>query len=81
MPKAPPCPAKPTSWSLNVARTADMPTFIFVRAEYKPDERIFVFTNTTAAYYAESDRPDGLALMRPVLKMKYSPKKFTPVSK
>ncbi len=63
------------------ARTADMPTFIFVRAEYKPDEHIFVFTNTTAAYYAESDRPDGLALMRPVLKMKYSPKKFTPVSK
>lgn len=58
------------------AAKADMPPFMFVRAEYKPDTRTFIFTNTTPAYYTDNDRPDGLALMRSVLSMKYTPKRF-----
>ncbi len=56
-----------------------MPPYLFVRAEYKPDEDLFVFTNTTEAFYVGDDRPDGMSRLKPVLKMKYTPRKFVEV--
>ncbi len=38
---------------------AAVPMF-FVKATYRPDDDVFVFTNTSAAYFAENERPDVL---------------------
>ena len=58
-------------------RTAEMPAYLFVRAEYKPDTGLFRFTDTTRAYYTSDDIPAGLALMRSNIDMRLSGGKFT----
>lgn len=58
---------------------AAVPPFLFVRAEYRPEDNTFRFTNTTEGFYVSGDRPDGLALLRPVINMKYTPRKFVEV--
>lgn len=58
------------------ARKASLPEITFFRADFDPATGIFTFDNTSAGYYTEYDRPEGLALMRGSLEMLYDGKKF-----
>lgn len=62
---------------------AEMPEVLYMKADYDPSTGLFTFVNTTAAYYTEFDRPEGLALMRSSVDMRFDGKKFveTPSSK
>lgn len=57
-------------------RGADMPEYLFVRAEYEPESGLFKFTDTTPAYYTDADRPEGLKLLRSNIEMRLSGAKF-----
>lgn len=58
-------------------KTAEMPDYLFVRAEYDPETSVFRFTDTTPAYYTDTDRPKGLGLLRQNIEMRLSGGKFT----
>lgn len=58
-------------------KTAEMPDYLFVRAEYDPETSVFRFTDTTPAYYTDADRPKGLGLLRQNIEMRLSGDKFT----
>lgn len=56
-----------------------MPDVCFVVADYNPESRTFTMSNTTASYYTDGDRPEGLALMRPSIEMVFGGRKFVEV--
>lgn len=58
---------------------ADMPPYLFVRAEYEPEKGVFRFTDTTPAYYTGSDRPEGLDLLRSNIEMRLARGRFAEV--
>jgi len=58
-------------------KTAEMPEYLFVRAEFDPETALFRFTDTTPAYYTDTDRPEGLRLLRQNIEMRLSGGKFT----
>ncbi len=58
-------------------KTAEMPEYLFVRAEFDPETTLFRFTDTTPAYYTDADRPEGLRLLRQNIEMRLSGTKFT----
>lgn len=45
------------------ASKAELPDVVFGRIDFNPETGYLTVNNTTAGYYAEHDRPDGLALM------------------
>ena len=45
------------------ASKAELPDVVFGRIDFNPETGYLTVNNTTAGYYAEQDRPDGLALM------------------
>lgn len=57
----------------------DMPDMLFVVADIDPSTGYITFRNTTPGYYAESDRPEGLKLMRSSVTMRYDGKKYVEV--
>lgn len=61
------------------AAKAVMPDVCFVVADYNPESRTFTMSNTTASYYTDGDRPEGLALMRPSIEMVFGGRKFVEV--
>ncbi|MDE6196255.1 MAG: DUF3256 family protein [Muribaculaceae bacterium] len=62
------------------AAAMPMPPMCFVRADYNPATGLFTFRNSTVAYYAESDRPEILELMRGTVDMRYNGKRFVEAS-
>lgn len=50
---------------------AAVPIF-FVRATYRPDDGVFVFTNTSAAYFADNERPEVLLSVPAAIERKFS---------
>lgn len=58
-------------------KTADMPDYMFVKAEYHPESGLFRFTDTTPEYYTDADRPEGLELLRSNIEMSLNKGKFT----
>lgn len=55
---------------------ADLPAMFFkqIRAGEQPGE--FIFTNTTGAYYTESERPAGLANLAPALRARFDGRRW-----
>lgn len=53
-----------------------MPRMAFVKIDYNPNSGVFSFINTTADYYTDKDRPEGLELMRPHIDMIFDGKKL-----
>lgn len=45
------------------AAEAELPDVVFGRIDFSPETGYLTVNNTTAGYYAEQDRPGGLALM------------------
>lgn len=45
------------------AAEAELPDVVFGRIDFNPETGYLTVNNTTAGYYAEQDRPGGLALM------------------
>lgn len=45
------------------AAGAELPDVVFGRIDFNPETGCLTVNNTTAGYYAEQDRPEGLALM------------------
>lgn len=78
-------PAMPTATDFvapelrKTASTLEMPDMIFIRAEYDPQRRLFVFNNTTRGYYTLHDIPDGLNFMRTQIEMTFDGKRFKPL--
>lgn len=78
-------PAMPTAMDFvpaaqrKEAKRTVMPDVCFVVADYNPESRTFTMRNTTASYYTEEDRPEGLALMRPSIEMVFGGRKFVEV--
>lgn len=62
---------------------ADMPAFLFVSAEYNPDENVFVFTNNTdSAYYSkDNSQPAGLKYLQHSISRRFDGKKLVKTSK
>lgn len=60
---------------------ADMPSFLFISAEYNPDENVFVFTNNTdSAYYGKDDtRPAGLKYLQHSISLRFDGKRLVKV--
>lgn len=50
--------------------SAAVPMF-FVRATYRPDDDVFVFTSTTAAYFADSERPAALLALPATIERRF----------
>lgn len=62
------------------AADAEMPAMAFMRIEFVPGSGgSMLMHNTTAGYYHESDRPAGLALMRPTLQMRFDGKRIVEI--
>lgn len=61
------------------AIAADVP-LLFAQARFEPEQGIFVFTNTTAGYFHDSDRPEVVASMRQTVKRRFDGKKWITVS-
>ena len=61
------------------AKNAEMPDMAFMRISFNPATNTFNVQNTTAGYYDESDRPDGLAMMRTSLDLRYNGTNFEEV--
>lgn len=57
------------------ALAAAVPMF-FVRATYRPADDVFVFTNTTAPYFAENERPDVLLALPATIELRYNKGKW-----
>ena len=57
-----------------------MPDVAFSTVDFEPESGLFVVNNTTAGYYAEQDRPKGLALMSTSIKYTLSGKRLRKVS-
>lgn len=57
-------------------KTGDSDGIFFVRAEYEPESGLFRFTDTTAAYYTDADRPESLKKLRPNITMRLSKGRF-----
>lgn len=62
MPSLKPIDFVPESLRKEASR-AELPDVVFGRIDFNPETGYLTVNNTTAVYYAEQDRPDGLALM------------------
>lgn len=54
----------------------DMPEIFFAKATYDPSTNTFLFYNTTAGYYTDTDRPEWLKSMATVVKKRFDGRKF-----
>ncbi len=74
-------PAMPGAKTFLTAKTeaSDMPDMFFVVAQFDPASGYITFRNTTAGYYTEHDRPQGLKQMRSSVTMRYDGKKYVEV--
>ena len=54
-------------------KSKDLPPFLLATAEYLPDKKRFVFTNTTAQYYLDSVRPQIVENMAKTLTFRMHP--------
>lgn len=62
MPSLTPLDFVPESLKKEAAGT-ELPDVVFGRIDFNPETGCLTVNNTTAGYYAEQDRPEGLALM------------------
>lgn len=67
MPSVEPLDFVPAALKKEAAK-AEMPDVAFGTVEFNPETGCLTVNNTTAGYYAEQDRPDGLALMSTSIK-------------
>lgn len=79
MPSATPLDFVPDSLRKE-ASGCEMPDVAFSTVDFEPESGLFVVNNTTAGYYAEQDRPKGLALMSTSIKYTLSGKRLRKVS-
>ncbi len=73
-----PSPAMPGAEAFSTAGKGEAkPDIVFMKASYDPATGEFVFRNTTAAYYAEQDRPAWLPEMKQTLRLRYDARSGT----
>ena len=65
----------------SVARVEDAVPFMLVTADYDPASKEIILTNRTDAYFAASDTPDALGLLKKELRYRWSGSMFKPVDK
>ncbi|MDE5629052.1 MAG: DUF3256 family protein [Muribaculaceae bacterium] len=61
------------------AVAGDLPRFAFSNAEFVPEKNVFVFHNTTADFYHDTDKPAGLELMQDLVAMRFDGRKLVEV--
>lgn len=65
----------------NPGSDVEFPPIFFREIKYVPSEGIFVFTNTTRAYYGEADAPSGLALLDASVSARFDGRRWRKVSR
>lgn len=52
-------------------KNIEYPKMVFMTTDVDPEKKIFTFHNTTAGYYTDADRPEGLAQMESSIQCRY----------
>lgn len=76
-----PSPTLPEASLFMPSRKNPQPEIFFIKATYNPADNTFVFRNTTAAYYDESERPAWLTDAAAEIATTFDGRKFAPLKK